>query len=96
MKYKKVPDPKKSGWPDKLDQGADWLGEDAWSYYITPYLRITEKEKMYFENFWIENVLVVRLFQDKCLFYKNVYECKLLQLVTYETDPFFHLSIKPK
>ena len=62
--FLKFPDPKKkSGWPDKLDQGADWLGEDAWSYYITPYLRITEKEKMYFENFWIENVLVVRVFQ---------------------------------
>ena len=54
---------KKSGWTDKLDQGADWSGEDAWTYYITPYLRITEKEKMYFENFWIENVLVVRVFQ---------------------------------
>ena len=51
---------------------------------------------MYFEIFWIVNVLVVRLFQGNCLFYKNVYECKLLQFVTYEKDPFFHLLSQNK
>ena len=47
---------------------------------------------MYFENFWIENLLVV----GNCLFYKNVYECKLVQFVTCEKDPFYHLLSQNK